>query len=158
MLLFRKPTLKDKKVLLAQKKKAQLHQDIMHGDCGLSQAKDFEAWLRRASKQAFFLISKQDQSVIGIIHLKFKLTAYDALEGGHIAYTIFPDYRKLGYGTYSFSWALNLLKQKKITNILISCREGNLTSEKIILKNKGQLMYRKKVNQHIIKHYRIQND
>lgn len=81
-----------------------------------------------------------EEKLIGVIHIRVKLTDNLLKYGGHIGYGINPKYWKMGYGKQMLKLALqqykDLIEEDKI---LITCDNDNVGSYKIIEANGGQL-------------------
>lgn len=86
----------------------------------------------------FFAV--EDDKLIGIIHIRVRLTEHLLKYGGHIGYAINPKYWNMGYGKELLKIALeqynNLIEEDKI---LITCDDDNIGSYKIIEANGGVL-------------------
>lgn len=81
-----------------------------------------------------------DNKLIGIIHIRIKLTDNLLRYGGHIGYAVNPKYWNMGYGKKML--ALCLAKHKYLIEedrILITCDADNIGSYKIIESNGGIL-------------------
>lgn len=85
----------------------------------------------------FWLID--DDTFIGQISIRHKLTKKLKREGGHIGYFIRPSYRQQGYGTAALKLAIQKAKELNIERILVTCDTTNVASKKIIEKNGGVL-------------------
>ena len=82
----------------------------------------------------------EDDKLIGIIHIRIRLTKKLLNYGGHIGYGINPKYWRQGYGKELLR--LGLEQYKNIIeedNILITCDDDNIASYKIIESNGGIL-------------------
>ena len=78
--------------------------------------------------------------LIGVIHIRIRLTENLLRYGGHIGYAINPAYFKMGYGTELLRLGLEKAKELGIgAEILITCDDDNIGSCKIIEKNGGIL-------------------
>ena len=86
----------------------------------------------------FFAV--EDDKLIGIIHIRVRLTEHLLKYGGHIGYAINPKYWNMGYGKELLKIAIeqynNLIEEDKI---LITCDDDNIGSYKIIEANGGVL-------------------
>jgi GNAT superfamily N-acetyltransferase len=80
-----------------------------------------------------------DGEVVGRIGIRHKLNDFLFKEGGHIGYFIRPSSRGQGYATRMLKQMLETELAQKIGNLLLTCDEDNLPSEKTILKNGGEL-------------------
>lgn len=78
--------------------------------------------------------------LVGIIHIRVRLTDKLLQYGGHIGYAINPKYWRQGYGKELLKQALekyqDLIEEDKI---LITCDDDNIGSYKIIESNGGVL-------------------
>ena len=82
----------------------------------------------------------EDDKLIGIIHIRIKLTDNLLRYGGHIGYAINPYYWKQGYGTELLK--IGLIKARDLIiedKVLITCDDDNIGSYKIIENNGGVL-------------------
>ena len=57
--------------------------------------------------------------------------------GGLIGYSIRPSQRGKGYASEMLKIALNKFKNTNIENVLITCKDFNIASKKVIEKNGG---------------------
>ena len=82
----------------------------------------------------------EDDKLIGIVHIRIRLTDGLMRFGGHIGYGINPKYWNMGYGKQMLKLTLeqfkNLIEEDKI---LITCDDDNIASYKIIEANGGLL-------------------
>lgn len=77
--------------------------------------------------------------MVGIINIRHNLNNdYLRQFGGHIGYSIHPDFRKQGYGSEMLKLALAKVKMLSLDKVLITCEESNVGSEKVILNNGGK--------------------
>ncbi|WP_161526869.1 GNAT family N-acetyltransferase [Enterococcus sp. JM9B] len=86
-----------------------------------------------------FLAIDEDQKIIGMLNLRLRLNDYLLNFGGHIGYAIRPDERKQGYGTKVLALGLQEAKKNGIKRILVTCKETNQASARVIEKNYGRL-------------------
>lgn len=78
-----------------------------------------------------------DGKVIGAVNIRHRLTEKLLKCGGHIGYGIRPNERRKGYAKQMLAFALQKAKELGIEKALVVCDEGNIASEKTILKNGG---------------------
>ena len=79
---------------------------------------------------------------IGICRLRHRLTASSRKYGGSFGYSISPKYRKRGYGNLLVQLILSEAKKLNIHEIISMVACDNIASNKIMLKNKGELFHR----------------
>ncbi len=81
-----------------------------------------------------------DDKLVGIIHIRVRLTDRLLRYGGHIGYAVNPKYWNMGYGKQLLRLGIeqysNLIEDDKI---LITCDDDNVGSYKIIEANGGEL-------------------
>ncbi|MCE5322700.1 GNAT family N-acetyltransferase [bacterium] len=80
-----------------------------------------------------------DGRPVGIGKLRHYLNDYLMKIGGHIGYAIRPSERGKGYGTLILKELLIKAREKGIEEALVTCREDNIRSRKIIERNGGKL-------------------
>ena len=81
-----------------------------------------------------------DDKLIGIVHIRIRLTEMLIRFGGHIGYAVNPTYWGKGYGTKILKLVLETYKDLiEEDRILITCDDDNVGSYKIIEANGGIL-------------------
>ena len=85
----------------------------------------------------FFYIRKADNKLVGMLQVRHYFNDYLSKFGGHIGYSIKPDERRKGYATSMLRAILPYCKELGLDKILITCIDGNIGSEKVILNNGG---------------------
>ncbi len=85
----------------------------------------------------FLYVRKSDMRIVGMIQVRHYFNDYLSKFGGHIGYSIRPSERRKGYATSMLKAILSYCKKLGLEKILISCIDGNIGSEKTILKNGG---------------------
>lgn len=78
----------------------------------------------------YWLIDQKE--VIGRVHIRHILNDFLFNYGGHIGYYIKPSKRRMGYGTKILTLALEKAKKMGMTDILVTCDDTNIGSQKII--------------------------
>jgi predicted acetyltransferase len=78
-----------------------------------------------------------DEQVAGRIALRLELNEFLRQVGGHIGYIVRPSFRGQGVATEMLRLVLATEAAKKMGRLLVTCDEGNLASEKAILRNGG---------------------
>lgn len=94
--------------------------------------------LTRYVPQTRYWLVVEDRPV-GVGKLRHYLNECLIHEGGHIGYSIRPSERGKGYGTMILEKLLKQAQNKGITEVLVTCREANALSRKVIERNGGVL-------------------
>jgi len=85
----------------------------------------------------FLFIRKSDNRLVGMIQVRHRLNDYLEKYAGHIGYSVRPSERQKGYAKKMLNSALPFCAKIGISNVLITCKYGNIGSEKTILANGG---------------------
>lgn len=85
----------------------------------------------------FLYVRKSDMHIVGMMQVRHYFNDWLSEFGGHIGYAIRPSERRKGYATSMLKAILPYCKQLGLEKLLISCIDGNIGSEKVILKNGG---------------------
>jgi predicted acetyltransferase len=86
----------------------------------------------------FWLVG-DNNVILGVSSLRYKLTDNLRRLGGHIGYKIRPGQRQKGYGTMILKMTLAEAEKLGMTKVLVTCDDDNIASAKIIEKNGGVL-------------------
>ena len=78
-----------------------------------------------------------DGKLIGGFNLRHELKGNLINHGGNIGYLVRPTERKKGYGTIILNCALKKAKEIGLGRVLVTCREENIGSSRVIEKNGG---------------------
>jgi len=95
-----------------------------------SQAKEGSLALGDVPKTQYWLIKGNEVIGQGVLH--HRLNRHLKKFGGHVGYSIRPSFRNKGYGTALLLLMLKKAKKFGFEQILLTCREGNKPSIKII--------------------------
>jgi predicted acetyltransferase len=95
-----------------------------------------EGWVPAS---VYWLISENNNRIIGVVTIRHDLAGYLHFRGGHISYYIRPSERKKGYATKLLSLALEKSRELKLDKVMITCAKDNVGSAKTIQKNGGVL-------------------
>ncbi len=122
--------------------------DSIDGAAGLEQSQDINEWLHRnivnrsentvikglvpAYTYIVFDEELSHNDIIGMIDIRHRLNAYLANFGGHIGYSVAPEYRNKGYAKAMLKIALEKCRELSIKEILITCDDTNIASSKVI--------------------------
>ena len=89
------------------------------------------------SPHTLYLAINNNNEIVGAIGLRWKQVPVLMTFGGLIGYSIRPSQRGKGYASEMLKLALYKFKNTSIDNILITCKDFNLASKKVIEKNGG---------------------
>lgn len=115
----------------------------------ISTIEDFEDFLQMLEKNKYQELIKpgyspqttfgvfDDGKLIGGFNLRHELKGNLINHGGNIGYLIRPSKRRMGYGTIVLDCALKKAKEIGLGRVLITCREENIASSRVIQKNGG---------------------
>ena len=81
----------------------------------------------------------REDRILGAISLRHTLNDYLRGVGGHIGYGVRPSERRKGYADLMLKKVLVLAKERGMKEVLITCNQGNIGSEKVIKRNGGIL-------------------
>lgn len=113
---------------------------------------DYKGWLEKLEKdkkqpvteervpaETYFLVRKEDDKIIGMINIRLALNEEFKKLNGNIGYCIRPTERGKGYATEMLKLGLKKFKEidPKRERILITCKDFNIPSKKVIEKNNG---------------------
>lgn len=140
--------------------------DIIHGANQLQRSKNIEKWMRditilktkdykQSVQTTHYALINHLGEMIGISDIKHHLTPYLQKEGGHISYSISPDYQGKGYGTFLLKETLKKAYELGLRKILLTCKERNIASKKVIKNNGGIYQRTILVNRSKVEHYII---
>lgn len=78
-----------------------------------------------------------DEVPVGFIKIRHYLNDRLKEKGGHIGYTIAPEFRGKGYATKMLELALKEAKELGIDKVQLTCDGSNIASRRVIEKNGG---------------------
>ncbi len=123
------------------------------GGCGsLLDCDSFEEWLRNTRSMTdpatcpegyvpadcYLAVRTADNRVVGMIDLRHHIDhPILGTWGGHIGYSVHPDERRKGYATRMLEMDLENARKLGLSRVMVTCDDGNIASEKTILKNGG---------------------
>ena len=82
-----------------------------------------------------FLVAEIDGSIAGRVSIRHALNEYLANVGGHIGYCVLPLFRQRGVATAMLKSGIAVAHENGVNEILITCAEGNIGSQKVIESN-----------------------
>ena len=84
-----------------------------------------------------YLVGVVEDEIVGRLSLRHTLNDFLRRFGGHIGYGVIPSQRKHGYATEMLRQALPVAKSLGINEVLITCDDDNIPSQKVIKSNGG---------------------
>lgn len=87
--------------------------------------------------QTSFWMVRDGKTIVAASWLRHRITPALGVEGGHIGYTVRPQFRRQGYGTRICALTLARARLIDIRRALITCDSDNEASARIIRKNGG---------------------
>ena len=89
------------------------------------------------SPHTLYLAINDNNKIVGAIGIRWKQVPVLMVFGGLIRYSVRPSQRGKGYASEMLKLALDKFKNTNIENILITCKDFNIASKKVIEKNGG---------------------
>ena len=103
----------------------------------LEKNKDEKNLPENYSPHTLFLAINDEEELVGAIGLRWKEVPALMTFGGLIGYSIRPSQRGKGYASKMLNLALEKFKDTNIDNVLITCKDFNIASKRVIEKNGG---------------------
>lgn len=129
-------------------------ENVIHGSGSIEKVESFDEWLQKVnddlSKEKseakgrvqavqYLAVRKDDNKIVGVVQIRYRLNEYLYNFGGHIGDSIRPSERNKGYSTEMIGLALKEAKKLEIGNVLMTCDKENQASARTIIKNGGVL-------------------
>lgn len=120
--------------------------ESMDGSSDLQDFTDFQAWYDQvqASSQRetvkagwvpasqYICLQRGHQEVLGMLQFRHELNNYLKEIGGHIGYSVHPDYRNQGIAQTMLKEALKICYHQGMAKVLVTCHASNKASQKVI--------------------------
>jgi predicted acetyltransferase len=74
-----------------------------------------------------------------MLNLRHRLNDFLMQRGGHIGYSVHPDFRRQGVATRQLALGLEEARKLGLTRVLITCDQDNIGSARTIQRNGGVL-------------------
>lgn len=155
MIKFIKPELTHKKDVLKLKDIFINNNESFAGGSSLLRLENYEEWIsvidnpnlsieKGLTPFSVFLVVNEEELIVAIVDIRHNIDhPVLASVGGHIGYSVNPKYRNKGYGSKILAEAILVSNKLGINELLLTCKEDNIFSKKIIIKNGG--VFEKKV-------------
>jgi len=123
--------------------------DALDGCGGLEDATSYADWLNFAERLSakygdnyvssvlFLAVRTSDDTVVGMVDIRLRLSEHLATYGGNIGYSVLPSQRRQGYATTMLALALGQCRSLGLDRVLLTCDSDNLGSIKVIEANGG---------------------
>jgi len=95
--------------------------------------------LKEGRVPATFLIAENEGSLVGRASIRHELNDYLLNVGGHIGYGVRPNFRRQGFATEILRQSLLYVYDLGVTEVLVTCDDGNLGSIRVIESQGGIL-------------------
>jgi predicted acetyltransferase len=117
---------------------------------------DWLEWIKLTNSKTFLIVN--DNKILGLINIRYKLNDFLKKCGGHIGYNIRPSERRKGYAKEALKLILKNAYENGLDEVLIDCYKDNTASRKTIestsaelyseeyLKERKQTLIRYKIN------------
>ena len=154
---LKEPTMKDEKKVMEMYKE-YMTSNLIPGIDRFEGIRDFEKiqelsfceWIKYLERSKYekylpesysphtlYLAINDDNEIVGAIGIRWKKVPILMTFGGLIGYSIRPSQRGRGYASEMLKLALEKFKNTNIDNVLITCKDFNIASKKVIEKNGG---------------------
>jgi predicted acetyltransferase len=85
-----------------------------------------------------FYLAEVNGEVVGSTSIRFDLNEYLSEFGGHIGYCVRPAFRRQGYAATMLLLQIELARDARIEDILVTCLESNVASAAVIERCGGE--------------------
>ncbi len=103
-----------------------------------------------------YFMTDEKKNIIGALDFRHELNEQLLVHGGHIGYGVLPSRRREGNCSFMLKTFIEMIKDKKMERVLLTCDESNIGSIKTIEKCKGILENKVEINGKMVRRYWIE--
>lgn len=137
---------------------AYLQEHFDNGEMSISASmglasSEYTSWVENMQKNAsagnaawgksLLYLCFDEKRLVGLLSIRYELPEELSNQYGDIGYGVRPSERNKGYATCMLQHGLAVCKEKGMKQVMLGCYKDNLPSQKVILKNGGELMMEK---------------
>jgi predicted acetyltransferase len=78
------------------------------------------------------LVAEVDGEIVGRTSIRWDLNEFLSALGGHIGYAVRPAHRRQGHATEILRQSVDVLRERGVHRILVTCDDDNLASARVI--------------------------
>ncbi len=86
-----------------------------------------------------WIVDGDPEQLVGFVSIRFELNDFLLEEGGHVGYSVRPSRRRQGYAGRALRLSLDVLRERGVTRVLVTCDDDNAGSARTI-ENEGGVL------------------